>query len=306
MRYFIIKSVVFFLLIFGCKKEETKPQQQSSISIQQRDNTSKEELIYIEGDNIWVRSKPKRGKVILKLSNGVVCTLQKKGDLDTIRGYIDNWYQIKYKDSIGWVFGSQTTLKSEDTKRTQLFLQQSNQFLEALISKDFKTLNSFILENEPVHCVLATSTNDYLRTTITNDLETTTEKFYDIKDLLNYISKIYTSESKISYLNLLENEYAREPYSITTFGVFYERLYDGNNYISNYEKWQIKYDMMVTDSAEQMKNEHLKYVEREKETQFRLIVALVTPTDDDPLYQFYFYFRQGKWYLSGIYHPLHN
>ncbi|MBW1298811.1 hypothetical protein [Aquimarina litoralis] len=179
---------LLFLLIFviftGCKKNykaNTIEQEKTPVVI----SPSKQKTLTIIGDNIWVRDYPKKGKVVLKLNQGNRCVVLDTSNIDTTRGYIDYWYQIKYKDTIGWVFGSQTNLMTTDSKNTDLFLMQMETFINALKIRDFRTLNNFIYPNEPVHCLLGTSGSDHLRITITEDLEKTYKNYYDVKGLLD-------------------------------------------------------------------------------------------------------------------------
>lgn len=66
----------------------------------------------IEGENIWVRSTPSTGEVIMKLNNGDMCEVLEKGKFEEIRNMYDYWYKIKYNGQIGWVYGSQSNLKT--------------------------------------------------------------------------------------------------------------------------------------------------------------------------------------------------
>ncbi|MBW1298812.1 hypothetical protein [Aquimarina litoralis] len=73
--------------------------------------------------------------------------------------------------------------------------------------------------------------------------------------------------------------------------------------ISDREKWQLDNDL-ITVFDDDLSKEYPKYLVREKEVRFRLFVVFDNMgSDEDPYYEFYFYFREGKWYLSGIYHP---
>lgn len=65
----------------------------------------------IEGNNIWVRNAPISGEVVMKLNHGDECTILEKGEKQFIRGVEDWWYKIEFHDTIGWVFGSQTSVK---------------------------------------------------------------------------------------------------------------------------------------------------------------------------------------------------
>ena len=57
---------------------------------------------------------------------------------------IDFWYHIEFDDQKGWVFGSQTSIKSEETKQNQSFEKQFANFINAVEENDFETMNKFI------------------------------------------------------------------------------------------------------------------------------------------------------------------
>ncbi len=119
--------LVVFVIFFGCKNEKKQIiQKEIDISI----DTIEQELLYIEGKNIWVRDAPKKGKVVAKLNEDDRCVILDTSKIDTIKGQVDYWYKVKCNDTIGWVFGSQTNIKSESSKATQLFLKQNGDKLK--------------------------------------------------------------------------------------------------------------------------------------------------------------------------------
>ena len=69
------------------------------------------DYLTIEGSNIWIREYPTTGDVIMKLNSGEICKVLKKDKKEVINGISDFWYKIDYKGQIGWVFGSQTSIK---------------------------------------------------------------------------------------------------------------------------------------------------------------------------------------------------
>ena len=145
-------TVVVFLIV-GCKnKEKSTIQNKNTITIN-RVEKREQNLLQIEGENIWIRDTPKKGKVVMKLHQGDLCAiLDVSNKTDTIRGYVDYWYQIKHKDTIGWVFGSQTNIKSTQSENLLSFLDVGNNFIRALSSKNTKVLNGFIHIKHPIHC----------------------------------------------------------------------------------------------------------------------------------------------------------
>ena len=103
-----------------------------------------QDYLLIEGETIWVRATPVTGKVVMKLNTDDNCKVLKCGIKDTIRGNIDFWYHIEFDDQKGWVFGSQTSIKSEETKQIQSFEKQFANFINAVEENDFETMNKFI------------------------------------------------------------------------------------------------------------------------------------------------------------------
>jgi len=95
------KNIILFFFIFAI----------ISINCNNSQNTDNTEILVIEGKDIWVREYPTDGEVILKLNTGDECKILKKGKEETIKGVTDYWYKIDYNGEIGWVFGSQGSLK---------------------------------------------------------------------------------------------------------------------------------------------------------------------------------------------------
>ena len=71
--------------------------------------------LIIEGKDIWVRSAPSTGEVIMKLNTGDKCEVLEKGKFEGIRDMYDYWYKIKFNNQVGWVYGSQSNLKTNYT-----------------------------------------------------------------------------------------------------------------------------------------------------------------------------------------------
>lgn len=301
--------IIVFLILFGCKNEEKQVSQKED-QITRIAEKPKQDALLIEADNTWLRDHP-NGKAVMKLNTGDRCIIIDTSKIDTINGYIDYWYQIHHNDTTAWVFGSQTNIQSESSKETKLFLEQMKTFVSALELQDFERLNNFIFPKEPVHCLLGSLHFDHRRTTITSDLKKTSEEYYDIKDLLDQFSDSDTIKHKILYTTKITEEERMD--DRLEYGIYYQRLQNGNNYISNYEDWQLKNSMTGDSLREYILNAHPSYVQREKEVKFRLIISLADIDQEDYNYpsletpfQFYFYLREGNWYLSGIYHPYVN
>jgi len=85
----------------------------SNISAQPETKSQRKNELQIIGSNIWVRSEPTVGEVVMKLSNGDKCQVIDQKRFEYIRGVPHNWYQIVFESDTGWVFGSQTDRSAE-------------------------------------------------------------------------------------------------------------------------------------------------------------------------------------------------
>lgn len=106
-------SILLFGLIIcfvSCNTNETK-KETSDLKSEKNISQQKEYLI-IEGENIWVRSEPSTGEVVMKLNSGDTCDLIQKAHFEEIRDMYDYWYEIRFEGKTGWVYGSQTNLKT--------------------------------------------------------------------------------------------------------------------------------------------------------------------------------------------------
>lgn len=145
-----IQALLFFLfsiiIVFNsCRRADTN----QTLSIDTLSTKQIEQSLTITGNQIWVRSKPIDGEVVMKLDSGNVCKILEKGQEQTINGYTDFWYKIQYNNKQGWIFGSQTSknqnpniTSDEQIKNFILyFIAQTNK-------KNYSDLHSyFINEN---------------------------------------------------------------------------------------------------------------------------------------------------------------
>lgn len=69
-------------------------------------------FLWINGNDIWVRDAPSTGQVVMKLKSGDKCRILEKGKTQTIKDKTDVWYKIDFNGKVGWVFGSQTSVRS--------------------------------------------------------------------------------------------------------------------------------------------------------------------------------------------------
>jgi hypothetical protein len=105
----------------------------------------------ISGDNIWVRAKPKTGKVVMKLNEGAPCKVLARGEEQVIRGQRDYWYQIQCAQGRGWFFGSQSNIAQPASQKNiedfvAYFLEQAffNKNTDSLIHVKSPLLNPFL------------------------------------------------------------------------------------------------------------------------------------------------------------------
>lgn len=96
----------------------------------------------INGNGIWVRSKPVSGDVVMKLNEGNECIIHEKSELDTVKENVDYWYKIEFDNQQGWVFGSQTS-KSLN-KSIDVFEATLLDVVKAIASKNYDKINSYI------------------------------------------------------------------------------------------------------------------------------------------------------------------
>lgn len=103
-----------------------------------------QEYLLIEGKNIWIRDKPVTGKVIMKLNTGNKCRVLEKGIKDTIRNNIDYWYKIEFNARQGWVFGSQSNIKTGKIFKPLTFEEALKKLIKAIDEDDLNAIKAFI------------------------------------------------------------------------------------------------------------------------------------------------------------------
>lgn len=159
---YLVKSFICALIITytGCNSStKTKPGEEN-IQTEESNNTEnekgtftiknkkdeKKETLLIEGTDIWIRETPSTGEVVMKLNTGDECEILHKGKSETIRGNFDYWYKIRFNRNVGWVFGSQTSIK-QNVNRSKKNKNDFQTFFSDFIQKysDNKAdLSSFV------------------------------------------------------------------------------------------------------------------------------------------------------------------
>lgn len=120
MKKHALLILLFIIILNSCFSQENN-------EIENKNKVQDCQNLIIEGNRIWVREQPKTGKVVCVLNNGETCSILEKGEEQIIRGNKDFWYKIKHENKIGWVFGSQTSIKQHASFEPFLdyFLQAS-------------------------------------------------------------------------------------------------------------------------------------------------------------------------------------
>lgn len=136
MKKHILLVLLFLIKLNSCFG-------QGNNGVENKNKVQDYQNLIIEGDRIWVREQPKIGKVVCTLNTGEVCRILEKGEEQIIRGNKDFWYKIEHEDKIGWVFGSQTSIKQHANFEPFLddFLQAS------FFGKKFDSLTYFKSES---------------------------------------------------------------------------------------------------------------------------------------------------------------
>lgn len=151
----ILGLFLIVTLFFSCKNSSTNnniTQSDSSQTVDnQQNNVDNADYLSIIGNQIWVRSEPQTGDVVLKLDDGVQCEVLEKGQQQTINGVTDYWYKIKVNGQEGWVFGSQTSLRQnavvdENTQIKNYFTY----FFEKLQTENYQDLKSYFIDDSVI------------------------------------------------------------------------------------------------------------------------------------------------------------
>ena len=304
--------LLLFLILFGCKNEEKqvlqKEDQISSIAV-----TKKQDSLLIEGDNIWVRDNPTKGKVVMKLNEGDRCVIIDTGKTDSIKGHIDYWYQIKYRDTTGWVFGSQTNIKSARSEETKLFLEQIQLLITALGKQNFTTLNSFIDPEKPLFCVLesyranmkhkiATDFEELLAYDKSTSSHSNMEGLFKCLSAYDTVNISYKTMANPDEYPLLQENWStsqeEEAVGSNRVQLFYSDIRDENRYVLS-SFLQDYFSQNGINNEQQKEIEHLREIEKQNVFELVIMTSNMGTYTDVPV--FYFYMKDKKWYLSELY-----
>jgi len=118
-NFSVILLLFIMFILYQCtfpwQVHQVNQNEDSLAQVKKLDSIEQSYQIAITGKNIWVRSEPSTGEVVMKLNDGDTCRLLEKGKREIVKGIEDNWYKIKFHDKAGWVFGSQTSFRDKTT-----------------------------------------------------------------------------------------------------------------------------------------------------------------------------------------------
>lgn len=273
-----MKKILFLLVIIttflGCKSKtnkESKTNETSEINVEIKD-----EYLTIIGKDIWVRSKPSTGDVVMKLNDGDKCKIIEKGEQQTIKDDTDYWYKIEFEGKEGWVFGSQTSVKSDsENVESDDEEKQIAKLLDelALIFKNqqFTKLKSYYYFGDKVFYI--SNPGAYVVINLTEDVQNL---------------EFYSLTSVAAYDLLFEKlpDFDMDSYSWTKTGCFAEKI-SGKKYFTS------MVDNMKEFGFEPTADE-IKFASQLDNTVYYKILV------SSDMISFYVAEKDGKWLIAAI------
>ncbi len=278
MRFTVLFfSLIFFL--FSCNSETETDNDKKNTPTQNvktgEENTKAEQFLTIEGKEIWVRNAPTTGEVVMKLNDGDKCKVLQKGEQQTIKGNADFWYEIEFNGKTGWVFGSQTSLKTGIVSQSKAVSQEEQElaeitdFLEKMHS-DFNKISNYFYDKQGV--LLITNPGAFYIISFTKDLST-------MESLIKSPVNCKIEFGKWPKFNMDEYKWGKE-------GCFAEKV-KGDKKFQTTAEIMIEYELGLSKEDEQKAKNLGKQVQ---------IKILNTATD----VRYYLGKKNGKWSLIGI------
>lgn len=91
--------------------EELKSETDPNYAPPSNDRPELSDKLYITVNDTWLYNEPSEqgGEGITRLSEGMVCTVLDRGERMSLEDISDYWYQVRYEDIEGWVFGYYTS-----------------------------------------------------------------------------------------------------------------------------------------------------------------------------------------------------
>lgn len=311
-KFFFI-TATFVLIFIGCGENNSTTKK----------DTVKQ--LIIEGKDIWVREIPVTGEVIMKLNSGDTCDIIEKGEEVQLKDMLDYWYKIKFNDTVGWVFGSQTNLKTGKViEIEEEYIEVSDEvFYEDM---DLKSINlntvkmpSYIIDN------LSVGTN---KTKFVDFVDKKDGFYYIIKNNMGefYIHIPEFNEDKLKFtyfsgdccycnndavqsnftrlfndkIKYDDNEFKlveKPPYqyinekNIDWYDVKSNLVYYGS---FDFNCLTLTYYDIYTEKQETVPNDIKEYEKWISKNEFTIIYIA------DLGFNFYFYYSNKQWYLAAI------
>lgn len=196
----IIIGIISFFIVrsLGNKPNSNIADTPDNNPIEQTTEQSSEQYIVIE-NNTKIRQEPTiNSSEIITLKIGDKVEIIKKSEtLSRVSEYSNYWYNIKFKDKIGWVFGEQITNKSNIEGK---IAKKYEQFLNSLSQKDVSSITQGI-DTYKAYTSMVTkkSVNDdmfrffrkYYEKVLSNQVFTETEQALLQEHMQNYENELY-------------------------------------------------------------------------------------------------------------------
>lgn len=266
---------VFFIL--SCGSNDSKNNENSRVTDEITSQKDTNRYLTIEGKDIWIRNKPETGNVIMKLNTGDKCILLEKGKEQNIRGHIDFWYKIIYRDTEGWVFGSQTSLKSgkvvlEAEKRKKLE-KTFNEISNIFQSGQLEELNSYFYEKNNI--IIVNNQQGYIIGSFSNSLS----------GLKRYSDDFRTCKLKFEKLPVYEFSQNSEGWSKE--GCFAHEIFEPDVFINTFK---LTNEVLLIEFHE---SDYQKAQEFGKISTIKIIIT-------QSFIRFYFTYKNEKWLLTAL------
>ncbi|NMH89621.1 hypothetical protein [Flavivirga algicola] len=257
-------------------------------------------FLLIKGMDICIRDAPVNGSVIMKLNEGYRCEIVKKGAEGKISGDNDLWYQISFNERLGWVFGSQTSVKSKPSQTNITFLESFKEFIY-LLKSDLTKANKFVHPEYQFRNVEeGNGTYNYCNNNSSID------SLFQRANYQGFISELSNSENfPIIYGNWREMGTEKKGIYINSDNIS-GHCYGIQEIHLNVLKNELEYlddDNVKSENERKQENESInKELKKYKalldiEKRLKQEVRVVT---DKSLMTFYFLQEKSKWYLVEI------
>lgn len=270
--------IITILLFSYCSNNKNNKENNSNNDTTKKTTenvTDNKEYLIIEGKDIWIRKMPKTGEVIMKLNTGDKCVVLEKGQEQNIRGNIDYWYKIEFNGKQGWVFGSQTSLKSgnkeTEAEKNAKLKTTFNEFYELFKASEFDKLKKYFYEGK---IVIITNPGAFLVGSFASDLS-------DMPRMIDYCEFDEIKFEKWPEFEMDDME------GWTKNGCFADNMDDTERF---YQVFKDTHEYMQVEFSD---SEYANAKKYGKITSKRILIT-------NCFMRFYFTYKNGKWLLTGI------